>query len=172
MSQRPPHRANEIKTVLLGTLLRPSRFAKLDRPKEPSWRSKRPGMSALHLVNVRSLACSVCPVRERIEAHHLKSGPAARERGLGLKATDRWAVPLCWAHHLELERVTGSKGERAWFARWGIDCHELAQGLWNARGDQARMDFVLRAHQQQAIRVLSAQQMLIVDLHTGEWRRT
>lgn len=149
--------------------LRRGRFAKLDERKPPSWRSKRPGMSPSHLINIRSLPCSVCEGREGIEAHHLKSAAAAKERGVFMRATDRWSTPLCREHHNSVERI-GSRRERDWFSSFGIDCHALAQGLWNAKADAVQMDFVLRAHKQQAIRTLSAQRQLVVDLRSGEWR--
>jgi hypothetical protein len=151
---RPPHRAYEIKDVVLDN--QREGFARFDRAKPPSRASQRPGMSPLHLENIRGLPCSVCEERRGIEAHHLKSGPAASERGVSLKATDRWAVPLCgMAHHPEIERI-GSKQERDWFLSRGIDPHALAQALWDARRDPVRMDFVLRAHKQSAQRQLSA----------------
>lgn len=171
MSERPRHyTAYEVpkKPMQAGT---DNRFARLARPKAPGWRSKRPGMSAAHLVNIRSLPCSVCEERSGIQCHHLKSAAASKERGVFLKATDRWGVPLCGCeHHPALERI-GSRREREWFAQWGIDPHALAQDLWNARRDPIRMDFVLRAHKQQAVRMLSAERRLVVNLDTCEWRR-
>jgi hypothetical protein len=47
----------------------------------------------------------------------------------------------------------------------------LAQALWNAKGEPLRMDFVLRAHKQQALRALCATARQI-DLTPSEWRRT
>ena len=159
----------ELKTVQLANF-RPSVSERHARTRI-DFRKARPGMSPLHLINIRSLECSVCHERRGIEAHHLKSNGAARERGVFLRATDRWAVPLCeLEHHPAVERI-GSRHECEWFATFGIDCHALAQGLWNARGDPVRMDFVLREHKKQAIRQLSARRQLIVDLKTGEWRR-
>jgi hypothetical protein len=175
MSERPrhyrpkPERPMELKTVLLNNL-RPNRFAKLDLRRSPQRASRRPGMSAAHLEAIRQLPCSLCEERRGIQSHHLKSGPAARERGIGMKATDRWAVPLCIDHHAEVERL-GSRREREWFLRWAIDPHLLAQALWNAKGEPVRMDFVLRAHKQQALRVLCSASRQI-DLVPGEWRRT
>ena len=117
------------------------------------WRKARPGMSPQHLDLVRKLPCTVCEAISRIDPHHLKSSAAAKERGVFLKATDRWAVPVCRFHHDEVERL-GSRNERAWFDRWGIDPHDLANALWAATGDLARMGRVLIAHKQGALREL------------------
>jgi hypothetical protein len=166
--RRPEDWPQELKRLQLDN--KRERFAKLDERKAPSWRSKRPGMSSQHLINVRKLPCLLCGRRDGVEAHHLKAGPAARERGVFMKATDRWAVPLCREHHNEIERK-GSRREREEFGRWGHDPQAAAQGLWNKRGDPIAMDFVVRAHQQQAIRTLSSKRDLVVDLKSGEWRR-
>lgn len=111
-----------------------------------NWRDKREGMSAKHLVLIRQLPCSLCP-STGVDPHHLKSLAAAKERGVGLKATDKWTVPLCRFHHSDIERL-GSRREVAWFMDHGIDPHALAHGLWLATGDLGRMLSVLRAHQE------------------------
>ena len=119
------------------------------------WRSKRAGMSPEHLSLIRQLPCTCCEHRPS-QSHHLKSAAAAKERGVFLRATDRWAIPLCGLiHHPEIERM-GSRKEREWFARFGIDPHELANALWAATGDLARMGRVVIAHKQSAIRMLNA----------------
>lgn len=117
-----------------------------------SWRAKRTGMSPEHLERIRQLGCAVCPENRNIEAHHLKSDAAKRERGVSLKATDRWAVPLCGrVHHPEIERL-GSRREVEWFLSHGVDCHALAQALWNAsEHGVAHMRRVREAHSQAAI---------------------
>jgi hypothetical protein len=55
-----------------------------------------------------------------VDPHHLKSGPAKAERGMGMKATDRWLAPLCRICHSAVERI-GSRREFEWFAANGID---------------------------------------------------
>ena len=157
MSDKPDWWPMEIRPrdVLLPQFRQP-RYLKIDEPR-PSRRSQRPGMSPQHLVHIRLLACACCYVRQGIEAHHLKSGPARRERGVGLKATDRWTLPLCGGplgHHADLERY-GSRREEEWFAEFGIDPHALAIGLWNRRGNVDNMRAVLEAHKRSAILVLS-----------------
>lgn len=85
----------------------------------------------------------------------MKSNAAAKERSVGVKSTDKWAVPLCkWQHHADVERL-GSRREVEWFDQYGIDPHDLANALWKSTGSLERMLKVLVAHKQQAIRILS-----------------
>lgn len=56
--------------------------------KPRGWKDRDPG----YLAWLHQCPCLVCGVRP-IQAHH--AGP----RGLGQKAPDRLAVPLCWHHH-------------------------------------------------------------------------
>lgn len=103
---------------------------------------KRPGMSPEHLALIRQLPCCVTGKRPGGEAHHLKG---TGERGMGLRSTDRWAVPMAHDPHMEVE-AAGSRNERAWFLARGIHPTELALDLWLATGDLVRMERVLKAH--------------------------
>lgn len=114
------------------------------QPNVKGFRDRRPGMSPRHLELVRTLRCTVCRSMVQVDAHHLKHGPAGKERGLALKATDRWAVPLCRHHHDEVERLSSTR-EAAWFARFGIPPLALARALWGATGDGSKMERVLSA---------------------------
>lgn len=106
---------------------------------------KRPGMSPAHLRLIRQLPCCVTGLPGPNDPHHLKAG-LVHERGVGRKATDRWAVPLCREKHEEVERV-GSRNEWAWFKKHGIeDPLELAAALWRNTGDLDRMVRVIEAH--------------------------
>jgi hypothetical protein len=89
----------------------------------------RPGMSAGHLAFIRRLPCCVCGREPGGEAHHLLR---VEGRGMGMKAADRWAVPLCRVHHQSLH---DKGGEEAWFAARGIDARALAERLWRVSGD-------------------------------------
>ena len=102
----------------------------------------RPGMCDEHLAHIRQLSCCVCFAASRSEVHHLKSGTG--ERGMGQRSTDRWGVPMCRHHHDEVERA-GTRNEVSWFARHGIDPHNLAMSLWMARGDVERMRKIVMA---------------------------
>lgn len=112
------------------------------KPK-PSAASKRPGMDEKHLSLIRQLPSCISG-KGPCEAHHLR---CAGGRGVGLKAEDRWAVPLTHEEHMELHRV-GSKREFAWFASRGINCMALARALWNRRRLEAMLK-VLEAHREE-----------------------
>lgn len=107
------------------------------------WRDERPGMSRAHLEAVRQCPCCVCDKMQVIEAHHLKQGTG--ERGMAVRSTDRWTVPLCRGHHDDVERI-GAKNEREWFRQFGLDPHTLARDLWQSTGDVNRMRRIVAAH--------------------------
>ncbi len=92
--------------------------AQLAFPKEKRVRDKA------HLAFVANEPCLVCG-RRPAQAHHIRF---AQPRGLGLKVSDEFTVPLCNGHHDSLHR-TGN--ERAWWARNGIlDPLKFAARLW------------------------------------------
>lgn len=103
----------------------------------------REGVSAKHCDYIRQCPCAACLVEPAGTVHHLKSGAAKVERGMGLRATDRWGVPLCPRHHAEIE-VAGSRNERRVFFEWGVDPHILAMRLWDASGDLEAMTRIVR----------------------------
>lgn len=115
----------------------PPRIAREVPRPEPR---QREGMSSAHLAFIRRLPCCICHREPAGEAHHLLR---VEGRGMGLKAADRWTVPLCREHHETLHRFGG---EEAWFADRGVDARALARRLWGVTGDeeQARRS-VLRA---------------------------
>lgn len=114
--------------------------------KKPSAQERREGNSEKHKLLIRLLPCCASGKRAPSDPHHLLSGPAGKERGVGMKATDRWLVPLSREKHDELHRL-GARREQAWFAEHGIaDVYELANALWHATGDLKLMEKVLRAH--------------------------
>jgi len=113
------------------------------RGKNSKWRDERPGMSDEHLRNIRKLPCCVCARAPNSEAHHLMS---VGERGLSVKATDKWSVPLCQAHHDDVEKNGRGQREKGWFKAFGIDVVHLAESLWRSRDDLDRMRRIARAH--------------------------
>jgi ERF superfamily len=76
-----------------------------------------------HLRFVTKQPCVVCG-RQPSDAHHLRF---AQPRGIGLKVSDEFAVPLCRTHHREVHR---SSQEVAWWQRLGIDATDVARKLW------------------------------------------
>jgi hypothetical protein len=151
MSSRRGDWPQELRKPQVLANFRPT-VAERSRP-HVSLQQRRPGMSPEHLALLRQLPCTVCHAISRIDPHHLKCGPAGRERAFGRRSTDRWAIPICRFHHDEVERA-GSRGERAWFDRWGVDPLELASALWAATGDLNRMIEVQAGHKRAAIRTL------------------
>lgn len=64
-----------------------------------------------------------------IEAAHIRAGvPNEDKGGMGLKSRDKWAVPLCAAHHREQHQV----GEITFWQSRNIDPIATARRYWNA----------------------------------------
>ena len=78
-----------------------------------------------HLRFVASQPCLICG-RTPAHAHHIRY---AQQRGLGLKVSDEFTVPLCAIHHNE-NHSTGD--ERRWWADRKIDPLVVAESLWNS----------------------------------------
>src|SRR6478752_6592619 len=76
-----------------------------------------------HLRFVAKQPCLVCG-RQPSDAHHLRF---AQSRGLSLKVSDEFTVPLCRAHHRELHRA-GKESD--WWAKAGLEPINLARKLW------------------------------------------
>lgn len=88
-----------------------------------------------HLRFVASQPCLICG-RTPAHAHHIRH---AQPRGLGLKVSDEFTVPLCAIHHSE-NHTTGD--ERRWWQERRIDPMAAAQELWRVftRGKDAHVD--------------------------------
>ena len=76
-----------------------------------------------HLRFVAKQPCLVCG-RQPCDAHHLRF---AQSRGLSLKVSDEFTVPLCRTHHRELHRAGK---ETDWWAKAGLEPINLARKLW------------------------------------------
>ena len=79
-----------------------------------------------HLRAVAKEPCLVCG-RRPSQAHHLKY---LQPRGLGLKPSDEFAVPLCRLHHRSLH---DAGDEEAWWRQQKVDPVPEAERLWNSR---------------------------------------
>lgn len=120
---------------------------RITKKAKPTTAERREGNCKKHLALIRKLPCCVTGLPGPSDPHHLREG-LAHERGIGRKATDRWAVPLCRQLHDEAHRV-GSRQEREWFRKRGIDDPlELAAALWRTTGDLERMRRVVEAHRE------------------------
>jgi DNA recombination protein Rad52 len=80
--------------------------------------------SKAHLRFVASHPCLICG-RTPSHAHHIRY---AQPRGLSLKVSDEFTVPLCAIHHSE-NHATGD--ERTWWERHKIDPLAIARALWS-----------------------------------------
>jgi DNA recombination protein Rad52 len=76
-----------------------------------------------HLRYVASLPCLIC-ARTPAQAHHLRF---AQPRSLGSKASDEWAVPLCFIHHRSLH---DAGDEELWWQVHAVDAKAEAERLW------------------------------------------
>ena len=76
-----------------------------------------------HLRFVASQPCLICG-RTPSHAHHVRY---AQTRGLSLKVSDEFTVPLCAIHHHNIH-TTGK--EREWWQKRNIDPLEIANDLW------------------------------------------
>jgi ERF superfamily len=76
-----------------------------------------------HLRFVAEQPCLVCG-RQPCDAHHLRF---AQSRGLSLKVSDEFTVPLCRAHHRELHRAGR---ESDWWEKAGLEPISLARKCW------------------------------------------
>ena len=113
-----------------------------EKHQNSRWRKERDGMDESHLALIRKLPCCITKGKGG-EAHHLKSGTG--ERGMSVRSTDKWAVPISHNAHMDVENA-GTKREREHFLAHGIDPHELARDLWSNRGNLEAMLKVLKAH--------------------------
>lgn len=98
-----------------------------------------------HLAFIRTLRCCVCGAPGPDPAHIRIASPihGKRETGGGEKASDKWTVPLCRAHHDEQHHAGN---ELLWWTSKGIDPFGLALALHHATGDDEIADGILRAH--------------------------
>lgn len=135
--------ASEVPRDIRLANFRQSRGLKAKR-KNSRWREDRDGMSEKHLAAIRKCPCAACLKTPAGTVHHLKSGTG--ERGMSVRSTDKWGVPLCMDHHEEIERA-GTRNEQKTFQGWGIfDVHALALALWGAARDVPKMTRIVIEH--------------------------
>jgi hypothetical protein len=105
--------------------LRPSRIAKGTRIDKSllAIGTERRLRDKTHLMFVATQPCLIC-ARQPSQAHHLTF---CQKRGLSLKVSDEFTVPLCALHHDELHR---SGAERAWWGTKAINPEPIAAELW------------------------------------------
>jgi ERF superfamily len=96
--------------------------AKIDKSKLTFGEARRLRNKA-HLKFVASQPCLVCG-RSPADAHHLRF---TQPRGLGLKVSDEFTVPLCRIHHRDVHNFAD---EVAWWQRRAIDPLAASRTLW------------------------------------------
>jgi hypothetical protein len=112
------HLANQTRTSSVNAKRHPKIDKSILTLSEPKrLRSKE------HLRFVARQPCLICG-RTPSQAHHIRY---AQPRGLGLKVSDEFTVPLCAIHHTEIH-ATGD--ERRWWQEREIDPLPIAQGFW------------------------------------------
>ena len=110
----------------------------------PPKREPRPGDSKAHTRWLKTLPCVVCGLPAD-DPHHLLGNLDGLPKGMGRRAEDRWAVPLCRRDH---NAAHAAGDDEAWFASLGIEARSLASALWRSSGDdQAGERIVFRARQ-------------------------
>jgi hypothetical protein len=82
-----------------------------------------------HLRFVASQSCLICG-RSPSHAHHVRY---AQTRGLSLKVSDEFTVPLCAIHH---HRIHTTGNEREWWQERKIDPLVVANELWQQSREQ------------------------------------
>jgi hypothetical protein len=82
-------------------------------------------LSKEHLRFVEQQPCLICG-RSPSHAHHIRF---AQSRGVGLKVSDEFTVPLCAIHHQQ-NHATGN--ERQWWQEHKIDPLAVAMRLWRS----------------------------------------
>jgi hypothetical protein len=86
----------------------------------------RAGMSKAHLALIRLLPCAVCRIYGGVQAHHLM---VKEHRGIGMRAPDMFAIPLCDSCHHRLH-TRGSRAHTELLRGEGVDDLRLASELW------------------------------------------
>ena len=68
------------------------------------------------LAAIRKLPCVVCG-RSLVDAAH--SNQSAHNKGLGIKASDEFTIPLCRQHHIEYDQFQKMNRSQSveWFAK-------------------------------------------------------
>ena len=97
----------------------------------------KPIRNKAHLDFIRSLPCLLCDNQKHpTEAAHVNYSDSATGKfnAKGIKAGDKWTLPLCSNCHRG-RNGQHSHGERRFWSDRGIDPLEVCEALWAASGD-------------------------------------
>lgn len=75
---------------------------------------------------IRKLPCVVCG-RSPVDAAH--SNQSAHNKGLGIKASDEFTIPLCRQHHVEYDQF--QKMNRSQSVEWFVKMLEKTERMLN-----------------------------------------
>lgn len=81
---------------------------------------------AKRLAAIRKLPCVVCG-RSPVDAAH--SNQSAHNKGLGIKASDEFTIPLCRQHHIEYDQF--QKMNRSHSVEWFNKMLEKTERMMN-----------------------------------------
>jgi len=105
-------------------------------------REKRPGNDLEYKKRIQKLPCIITS-QKYPDPHHLK---CMGGRGMGMKAPDKYLVPLNHDDHFNGVERLASTEEEQWFWERGIDCKKLANELWLMRTNFRDMEAVWQKH--------------------------
>ena len=83
------------------------------------------------LAAIRKLPCVVCG-RSPVDAAH--SNQSAHNKGLGIKASDEFTIPLCRNHHVEYDQF--QKMNRSQSVEWFAKMLEKTERMLNLDNDE------------------------------------
>lgn len=83
------------------------------------------------LAAIRKLPCVVCG-RSPVDAAH--SNQSAHNKGLGIKASDEFTIPLCRQHHIEYDQF--QKMNRSQSVEWFDKMLEKTERMLNLKDDE------------------------------------
>ena len=86
---------------------------------------------AKRLAAIRKLPCVVCG-RSPVDAAH--SNQSAHNKGLGIKASDEFTIPLCRQHHIEYDQF--QKMNRSESVEWFNKMLEKTERMLNLDNDE------------------------------------
>lgn len=120
-----------------GSLLKRPREAKKPRPIRPIREVDEP-----HLALIRKLPCLSCGQYPCGEAAHVRQASAAhyKRSSLGIRPDDKWAAPLCHAHHMEQHQ----EGELTFWYRLNLSPILICVALHQASPDLEKMREIVR----------------------------
>ena len=96
--------------------------------------------NANHLAFVRDLPCVSCDATPSQAAHVRFGGSMDAKGGMGMKPSDARVVPLCARCHGRQHAMP----ERDFWAGLGVDPERLAAALWDASGNHAVAEEIIR----------------------------